>query len=84
MDDHRWTQQRISQYLDGELSWPGRRRFDRHAQRCPECGPAVRAMRALIYAMHGLGGATGVSAPATIFSRVRLDGAAGPGSPGQA
>jgi anti-sigma factor RsiW len=83
MDDHRWTQQRISQYVDGELSWHGRRRFNRHAQRCTDCGSAVRAMRALIYAMQGLGGPAGVRAPATIFSRVRLAGAAGPGSPEQ-
>jgi hypothetical protein len=41
-------------------------------------------MRALIYAMQGLGGPAGVHAPATIFSRVRLAGAAGPGSPEQA
>jgi anti-sigma factor RsiW len=84
MDEHRWTQQRISQYFDGELSGYGRRRFDRHAQRCAECSRAVRAMRALIYAMQGLGGPAGVHAPATIFSRVRLAGAAGQGSPEQA
>jgi hypothetical protein len=33
-------------------------------------------MRALVYAVHGLGGPAGVRAPATIFDRVRL---AGPG-----
>jgi len=81
MDDHRWAQRRISQYVEGELSTHGRRRFDRHAQRCTDCARAVRAMRALVYAMQGLGGPAGVRAPATVFARVRLAGPAGPGSP---
>lgn len=81
MDDHRWTQRHISQYVEGELSPRGRRRFHRHAQGCTECTRAVRAMRALVYAMQGLGGPAGVRAPATMFSRVRLADPAGPGSP---
>ena len=80
MDDHQWAQQRVSHYVEGELSSHSRRRFDRHAKGCADCGRAVRAMRALVYAMHGLGGPAGVRAPVTIFARVRLASAADPGS----
>jgi len=37
-------------------------------------------MRALVYAVQGEGGPTGVRAPATIFDRVRLAGGGSPES----
>jgi anti-sigma factor RsiW len=82
-DDHRWAQRHLSDYVDGELSSRGRRRLDRHALGCADCGDGIRAMRALVYAVHGLGRAAGVRAPDTIFDRVRLAGAAGQGAAGQ-
>jgi anti-sigma factor RsiW len=79
-DDHQWAQRHLSHYVEGELSPRNRRRLDRHASGCVDCGAGIRAMRALVYAIQGLGGAAGVRAPATIFDRVRLAGAAGAGS----
>ena len=83
-DDHRWAQRRLSRYVDGELSSRGRRRLDRHARDCADCGGGIRAIRALVYAVQGLGGPAGVRAPATIFERVRLAAAAGQGPAGGA
>ncbi len=77
--DHQWSQQHLSHYVEGELRPRARRRLDRHARECVDCGRGIRAMRALVYAVQGLDGLdglAGVRAPATIFDRVRL---AGPG-----
>ena len=71
-DDHRWSQQHLSHYVEGELHPRARRRLGRHARDCVECGRGIRAMRALVYAVQGLDGLAGVRAPATIFDRVRL------------
>ena len=81
-DDHQWSQEHLSHYVEGELAARARRRLDRHALDCVDCGRGIRAMRALVYAVQGLDGLAGVRAPATIFDRVRLAGAAGsPASP---
>jgi anti-sigma factor RsiW len=79
--DHDWSQRHLSHYIEGELRPRARRRLDRHAQGCADCGRGIRAMRALVHAAQGLGGPTGARAPATIFDRVRLAGAGGAPSP---
>jgi anti-sigma factor RsiW len=71
-DDHQWSQQHLSHYVEGELGPRARRRLDRHALGCVDCGRGIKAMRALVYAVQGLDGLAGVRAPATIFDRVRL------------
>jgi hypothetical protein len=76
-DDHRWSQRHLSHYVAGDLPLRARRRLDRHARDCADCGRGVRAVHSLVYAMQGLGGLAGVSAPATIFDRVRAAGASG-------
>ena len=76
-DDHQWSQQHLSHYVDGELRPRARRRLDRHARDCVDCGRGIRAMRALVHALQGLDGLTVASAPATIFDRARLAGAGG-------
>lgn len=78
--DHQWSQQHLSHYVEGELGPRARRRLDRHARSCVECGRGIRAMRALVYAVQGLDGLAGVRAPATIFDRVRLAGPGGSSS----
>jgi len=81
-DDHQWSQQHLSHYVEGELGPRARRRLERHALGCVDCGRGIKAMRALVYAFQGLDGLAGVRAPATIFDRVRLAGAGGsPASP---
>ncbi len=79
--EHRWSQRHLSHYVEGDLSPLARRRLDRHARDCVDCGRGIRAMRALVYALGGLGGPAGVRAPATIFARVGPAGADGSPSP---
>ena len=71
-DDHQWSQQHLSHYVEGELGPRARHRLDRHALGCVDCGRGIKAMRALVYAVQGLDGLAGVRAPATIFDQVRL------------
>jgi anti-sigma factor RsiW len=80
-DDHQWSQQHLSHYVEGELGPRARRRLDRHALGCVECGRGLRAMRALVHAVQGLDGPAGVRAPTTIFDRVRLAAASGSAAP---
>jgi hypothetical protein len=77
--DHEWSQRHLSHYVEGDLRPGARRRLERHARDCVDCGRGIRAMRALVYAVQGLDGWAGVRAPATIFDRARADGAASPG-----
>ena len=77
-DDHQWSQRHLSHYVEGDLRPRARRRLDRHARGCVDCARGIRAMRALVSAVRGLGGPVGVRAPETIFDRVR------PGGPGGA
>jgi hypothetical protein len=74
--DHEWSQRHLSHYVEGDLRSRARRRLDRHARGCVDCGRGIRAMRALVYAVQGLDGLAGTRAPSTIFDRARL---AGPG-----
>ena len=78
--DHKWSQQHLSHYLEGDLRPRARRRLDRHARNCVDCGRGIRAMRALVHALQGLDGLVGARAPATIFDRVRLAGPGGSAS----
>jgi hypothetical protein len=76
-EDHEWSQRHLSHYVEGDLSSRARRRLDRHARDCADCGRGLRAMRALVRAVSGLDALAGVRAPATIFDRVRSAGAGG-------
>jgi anti-sigma factor RsiW len=80
-EDHQWSQRHLSHYVEGDLSSRARRRLDRHARDCADCGRGLRAMRALVHAAHGLDEPAGVRAPATIFDRVRAAGAGGSPAP---
>jgi len=79
--DHQWSQRHLSHYVEGDLSSRARRRLDRHARDCADCGRGLRAMRALVRAVHGLDALAGARAPATIFDRVRSAGAGGSPAP---
>jgi len=72
--DHRWSQQHLSHYVEGDLTPRARRRLDRHARDCADCARGVLAMRALVYATHALGGLAGIRAPVSIFDRARAAG----------
>ncbi|HTW04680.1 MAG TPA: zf-HC2 domain-containing protein [Streptosporangiaceae bacterium] len=79
--EHRWSQAHLSHYVEGDLGPFAHRRLERHARDCVECGRGIRAMRALVYALGGLGGPSGVRAPATIFARIGPAGADGSAAP---
>ena len=79
--EHRWSQAHLSHYVEGDLGPLARRRLDRHARDCVDCGRGIRAMRALVYALGGLGGPAGVRAPATVFARVGPAGSDGSAAP---
>jgi anti-sigma factor RsiW len=72
-DQHAWSQQHLSHYVEGDLSSHARRRLQLHAQDCPECSRGIRAVRALLRLMHSAGGRSDSRAPAGIFDRVRVD-----------
>ena len=41
-DDHQWSQRHLSHYVEGDLRPRARRRLDRHAQGCVDCGRGIR------------------------------------------
>jgi anti-sigma factor ChrR (cupin superfamily) len=74
-DDHVWSQQRLSQYVEGEMSWRSRRRLQLHAEECPECSLGIRAVRALLRLLNASAQRSDTRAPTGIFDRVRRDAA---------
>ncbi len=52
--DHRWARRRLSDYLDDELTPAERRRLERHADICPECGPLLRALTVTVFRLRQL------------------------------
>lgn len=54
MREHRWTQPRLSRYLDGELDARELRRLERHTGMCPECRRALAMLRRTVRELMGL------------------------------
>jgi hypothetical protein len=74
-DDHVWSQEHLSHYVEGDMSWRARRRLELHAEECPECSLGIRALRSLLRLLHGSVDRSDTRVPATIFDRVRADAA---------
>jgi anti-sigma factor RsiW len=74
-DDHVWSQQHLSHYVEGDMSWRARRRLELHAEECPECSLGVRALRALLRLLGGSVDRSNAHAPERVFDRVRADAA---------
>jgi hypothetical protein len=72
-DEHAWSQEHLSHYVEGDMSWSSRRRLELHAEECPDCSLGIRAMRALLRLLNGSSGRAEARAPAGIFDRVRAD-----------
>ena len=79
---HEWSQQHLSHYVDGDLSWLARRRLELHAEECPECSLGLRALRSLVRLVHGTANRPSEPAPASVFDRVRADAARADGDSG--
>ena len=71
---HQWSQEHLSHYVEGDLGHRARRRLDRHAEDCADCGRGIRAMRALLRLIPGINGSAGIRAPGGIFDKVRSSG----------
>jgi hypothetical protein len=72
-DDHAWSQEHLSQYVEGDMSWRSRRRLELHAKECPDCSLGIRALRALLRALNRSSEHAEVRAPASTFDRLRAD-----------
>jgi hypothetical protein len=50
--DHRWTPDRMSDYLDGELAPAERSRVERHVGECAECRRVIAGLTRVVEALH--------------------------------
>jgi anti-sigma factor RsiW len=46
--EHRWARRHLSDYIDDDLGPAQRRRVERHARGCPECGPLLRSLSLVV------------------------------------
>jgi hypothetical protein len=74
-DDHAWSQEHLSHYVEGDMSWRSRRRLELHAAECPDCSLGIRAVRALLRVLGGSSERAEPRATSGIFERVRADAA---------
>ena len=52
--DHRWTQRRVSDYLDGDMNERHQRRLRAHAALCPDCAPMLRSLTIVLWELREL------------------------------
>ncbi len=52
--DHRFAQDSVSEYLDGQLSARQRRRLQAHAALCPDCGRMLRTLTIVLWELREL------------------------------
>ncbi len=52
--DHRWAPDRMSAYLDQELTERGRQRMERHVGECPDCHRLLAGLDLIVDALHVL------------------------------
>jgi hypothetical protein len=72
--DHRWTQRRMSGYIDEDMTTRQRARLEAHASICPECGPLLRGLIWMVHALHGLRADPGRSVAPSVIERLRASG----------
>ena len=65
----------MSEYVDGELTAPGRARLERHARDCPECTHLLAGLRAVVAGLGRLPAPEGGidAARLAVAVRARLD-----------
>lgn len=72
--EHRWSKRHISPYLDGELGPEDRRRLERHAGECPECGPMLRSLTKLMARLRRMRAPGDPEVTAAVIERLRREG----------
>jgi anti-sigma factor RsiW len=73
MRDHRWTQERLSDYLDGDLRDPERERVERHVHRCPECHRVLETLRRTLKELMDLATMPGETVAPGVIDRLRRE-----------
>ncbi len=73
--DHRFTMERASEFLDGELTPRDRARLEHHAHVCPMCSRFLASLRRTVSALSRLGQAPGPSGSVTggVLDRLRAE-----------
>jgi hypothetical protein len=73
--DHRWSQRRVSDYIDAELAPRRQRRLEAHARLCPDCGRLRRSLTILVWELRELGRVrpTGTTVAAGVIGRLRSE-----------
>ena len=74
MREHRWTQARFSDYLDGDLRRRERQRVERHLHWCPECRRVLESLRRTLKGLMDLRPTTAESVAPSVIDRLRRDG----------
>jgi anti-sigma factor RsiW len=69
--DHRWSPNRMSAYLDGELASRERHRLERHVGECAVCRRLLRGLRLVLDALHRLPTPEGGRDPVQLAASVR-------------
>jgi anti-sigma factor RsiW len=73
MRDHRWTQARLSDYLDGDLHDADRERLERHVHWCPECRRVLDTLRRTLKELMELRATPGESIAPGVIDRLRRE-----------
>jgi anti-sigma factor RsiW len=71
--EHRWAHRRLSDYVDGELTLRARRRLQRHADQCPDCGPTLDSLIRVVHALRTLPQTDRPSIAPAVISRLRQE-----------
>jgi anti-sigma factor RsiW len=74
MRDHRWTQDRLSDYIDGDLGSSERRRVEEHVHWCPECRRVLESLRRTLKGLMELRATPAESIAPSVIDRLRREG----------
>lgn len=74
MRDHRWTDARLSDYLDGELQPDERARVEEHVHWCPDCRRMLESLRRTVRGLMGLRVVVPESVAPGVIERLRREG----------
>jgi anti-sigma factor RsiW len=71
--DHRWTNEHLSEYIDGELDQRGRARVERHVDVCPECRRVLATLKRTLAGLMGLRDEEPGDIADSVIARLRLE-----------
>ena len=74
MREHRWTDARLSAYLDGELEPRERARVEEHVHWCPDCRTLLESLRRVVEGLMGLRVVAVESVAPGVIERLRREG----------